>query len=118
MVVTAVKTKRYVHQEPGKDIIFGIAGRYIPYGDNIIEYNGRQVIYEIGQVRMEASCCDLDDWVYTVVPGYVVNWKSSSNEDGMPVSEVEPVTDRKARQDITDIIQAREELFVIEFWGG
>ena len=116
MVVTSVKTKTYTHQEPGKDVIFGIAGRYIPYQDTILEYNGREVLYSIGQVRMEASCCNLDDWVYTVVPGYIVNWRSTTSEDGLPVSEVEPVTDKKARQELTEIIQARENVFAIEFW--
>ncbi|MFC1900307.1 hypothetical protein ACFLYN_01805 [Chloroflexota bacterium] len=117
MVTTAVKTKQYTHLEPGKDVFFGIAGRYIPYGVNLIEYKGREVIYEIGQVRMEASCCALDDWVSTVVPGYVIGWKSSTNDEGMPVTEVEPITDPKARQEISEIIQKREDLFVIEFWG-
>lgn len=116
MVTTAVKTKKYVHQEPGKDVIFGIAGRYIPYQEKILDYNGRQVLYSIGQVRMEASCCNLEDWVYTVVPGYVVSWQNAKNEDGLPVSEVEPITDTKARRELTEIIQAREDVFAIEFW--
>jgi hypothetical protein len=118
MVITAIKTKKFIHQKPGKEIAFGIAGQYIPYEDNIIEYNGKKVLYEIGKVKMEASCCALDDWIYTVVPGYIVNWKGETNEDGLPVTEVEPVTDRQARQDITEIIQVKEDLFVIEFWEG
>lgn len=118
MVTTKVKTKKYVHLEPGKDVFFGIAGRYIPYGVNIIDYKGREVMYEIGQVRMESSCCGLDDWVSTVVPGYVVDWQSSTDEEGMPVTEVEPITDPEARREISEIIQKREKLFVIEFWGN
>jgi hypothetical protein len=118
MVKTGVKTKKYVHLKPGQDTSFGIAGRYTPYGVNIIDYNGREVMYEIGQVRMEASCCSLNDWVSTVVPGYVVDWKGSTNEDGLPVTEVEPITDPKARREISEIIQKREDLFVIEFWGN
>lgn len=116
MVATSVKTKKYLHQEPGKDVIFGIAGRYIPHRESVLDYNGREVLYSTGQVMMESSCCNIGDWIYTVVPGYIASWKSTENEDGLPVSEVEPITDKKARRELTEIIQAREDIFAIEFW--
>jgi hypothetical protein len=116
VVVTSVKTKKYVHQEPGKGIIFGIAGHYIPYQETVLDYNGRKVLYVIGQVIIESSCCKTGDWVYTIVPGYIVSWQDSTGADGLPVSEVEPITDATVREELTKIIRAKEDVFTIEFW--
>ena len=116
MVVASSVITRYIHQEPGKDVIFGIAGRYMPLQESILDYNGRKVLYAIGRVFLESSCCGIGDWTYTVVPGYIVSLKNALSEDGLPVSEVEPVTDRKARGELTDIIQAKEGILPVEFW--
>ncbi|MFC2038806.1 hypothetical protein ACFLUG_03440 [Chloroflexota bacterium] len=114
-VASSVKT-RFTHQEPGKDVIFGIAGRYMPLQESVLDYGGRKILYSIGQVFMESSCCDLPDWTYIVVPGYIVNLKNTLNQDGLAVSEVEPVKDRKAREELTAIIQATEGIIPVEFW--
>jgi hypothetical protein len=116
VTTVSVRTVKYTHQESGKDIVFGIAGRYIPYEEIRLPYNGREFLYAVGEVKMEASCCDLGDWTYIVVPGYIVDWQNTTDDMGLPVSEVEPVTDRKARQEITEMIQAREGAMPVEFW--
>jgi len=117
MVKTSVKTRLYPHPEQGKDEFFGIAGRFIPQQETVLEYKGRKVLYAIGQVRMESSCCNLGDSVLTVVPGYIVGWKNKVSDDGLTASEVEPVQDEKAKEEITKIIQAREpDIFAIQFW--
>jgi hypothetical protein len=116
-VVIASKTTRYTHLELGKDVVFGIAGFYTPQQEVRLEYNGREVLYIIGQVVLESSCCSIStDWTYTLVPGYIVNWQNTKNEDGLPVSEVEPVRDNKERAGIRQAIQARENTTLIDFW--
>jgi hypothetical protein len=116
MVITAPPTIKYTHLELGKDVIFGIAGYYTPQQEVILPYNGREVLYITGQVTMESSCCSIPGWAYVLIPGYVINWKNTNNEDGLPVSEVEPIRDHKARADITQAIEAREAISVINFW--
>ena len=116
MVILSATKNKYTHLEPGKDVIFGIAGYYTPQQEVRLKYNGREVLYAIGQVVLESSCCDAHNWTYTIVPGYILNWQNRKNEVGLPVSEVEPITDREAREDITKIIQFNEGIFPIEFW--
>jgi hypothetical protein len=66
---------------------------------------------------MESSCCNLGDSVITVVPGYVVGWKNRVSDDGLTASEIEPVKDGKAREEISAVIRAREpDIFAIQFW--
>jgi hypothetical protein len=125
VAISSLKTTRYTHQEIGKDVIFGIAGFYTPQQEVRLKYRGREVLYIIGQVVLESSCCgagnesaccSMDNWTYAIVPGYIVNWQSTKNEDGLPVSEIEPVTDGKERKELTEIIQAKEGILPIEFW--
>ena len=117
MVIAAPANTRYTHLEQDKNVVFGIAGYYTPQQEVRLEYNGREVLYIVGQVVLESSCCATNaDWTYTLVPGYVVNWQNTRNEDGLPVSEVEPIRDKKEKADIRRAIEAREEIALIDFW--
>jgi hypothetical protein len=97
--------------------MFGIAGYYTPQQEIRLPYKDREVLCIIGQVVLEASCCDSNtDWVYALVPGYILNWRDSVNEDGLPVSAVEPVRDTKEREEIRKVIQTEEPSVLIDFW--
>ncbi|MBA7680231.1 hypothetical protein ES703_88542 [subsurface metagenome] len=50
------------------------------------------------------------------MPGYILNWQNKRNEAGLPVSEVEPISDEEARNNIRQIIQTNEAIPQIEFW--
>ena len=50
------------------------------------------------------------------MPGYIVNWQNQANDAGLPVSEVEPISDKKAREAIGRIIKEAESIPQIEFW--
>ena len=115
MVIAPPKTTKYAHLELAKDIIVGIAGYYTPQQEVRLKYNGRELLYVIGQVVLDSSCCANSSWTYAVVPGYIVNWQNTKNEDGLPVSEVEPIRDREAREDITKLVQANENVLAIDF---
>ncbi len=107
---------KYTHLELGTDVIAGIAGHYTPQKEVRLKHNGREVLYVIGQAVVEASCCGSGNWIYALVPGYVVSWQNAENEAGWPVSEVESISDKKARENIRRIIQTTEDASVIEFW--
>lgn len=115
MVIAPPKTTKYAHLELGKEIIVGIAGYYTPQQEVRLKYNGRELLYVTGQAVLDCSCCANSSWTYAVVPGYIVNWQNTKNADGLPVSEVEPIRDREAREDITKLIQANEGVFAIDF---
>ena len=106
----------YTHLELDKDVIAGIAGYYTPQKEVRLKYNGREVLYVIGQAVIESSCCGTGSWLYAIVPGYIVNWQSTKNEAGLPVSEVEPIMDDEAQKNIWHIIKTSEDASPISFW--
>ncbi len=107
---------KYTHLELGTDVEAGIAGYYTPQKEVRLRYNGREVLYVVGQAVVEASCCDAGSWVYVIVPGYIVSWQKTKNEAGLPVSEVELILDEEARDSIRRIIQTSEAISLVEFW--
>ncbi len=107
---------QYTHLELDKDVQIGIAGYYIPQQEVKLEYNGREVLYVIGKAVVESSCCGTGSWTYAIVPGYIINWQNTKNEAGLPVSEVEPILDKGARDNIRQIIQTKEAASPIGFW--
>lgn len=108
-------TAKYSHLELGKDIPAGIAGYYTPYKEVRLEFGGRQVLYVVGRAVLEASCCGTGNWIYATVPGFVASWHASESA-GVPVSEVEPVTDESERQQVARIIEGAESVEVVTFW--
>lgn len=115
--MVSTTTTRYTHLTPGKNIVFGIAGYYTPQQETRLLYNGREILYVTGQVIMEAACCNIaDDWVYALVPGYIVDWQNDVNEEGEKITTVEPVRSDKEKADIRKVIQETESYIPIDFW--
>ncbi len=114
--LSSTMSTRYTHLELGKDVVAGISGYYIPQKEVRLKYNGREVLYVIGQAVVESSCCGAGSWIYATVPGYIVSWQNTKNEAGLPASEVEPISDEEARDSIRRTIQTSEATSLVEFW--
>jgi hypothetical protein len=108
-------TTSYTHLKLNQDIE-AIAGHYTPQKEVRLPYNGREVLYVISEAVVDASCCGPADFTSALVPGYLVKWQAETNEDGFPVSEVEPISDRKARGRIKKLIQETEHVSQVDFW--
>ena len=106
----------YTHLELGEDYPAGIAGYFTPQKETRLDYRDREVLYVVGQAVIESSCCGIGSWGYVLVPGYVVNWQTRKNEGGLPVSEVEPISDEETQNNLKQIIQDREDIPRIVFW--
>ena len=115
-IPSSMMSTKYTHLELGKDVGIGIAGFYTPQKEVRLKHNGREVLYVIGQAVVESSCCGAGSWTYAIVPGYIVNWQNTKNEAGLPVSEVELISDKEAQTNIRRIIQTDEAPFMIDFW--
>ncbi len=114
---TSVKTLKYTHLELGKDVSIGIAGYYTPQREGKLEYNGKEVLYVIGRAVVESWCCGRPgNRTYAIVPGYIVNWQGTRDEEGLAVSEVEPILDKEAQSNIRRIIETKETVSPVEFW--
>lgn len=108
-------TTSYTHLKLNQDIE-AIAGHYTPQKEVRLPYNGREVLYIISEAVVDSSCCGSADFTSALVPGYLVRWQAETNKDGFPVSEVEPISNRKARGRIKKLIQETEHVSQVEFW--
>jgi N-acetyl-gamma-glutamyl-phosphate reductase len=50
------------------------------------------------------------------VPGYIAGWRTETNNNGLPVSEIEPIIDIHVQDNIRRIIRENEHLTQVEFW--
>jgi hypothetical protein len=106
---------KYTHLELNQDIK-AVAGYYTPQKEVRLKYHGQEVLYVISQAVVDASCCGSADFSYALVPGYIIGWQTETNKDGLPVSEVTPITDKATRDNISQIIKETEHVSQIEFW--
>ena len=105
----------YAHLELGKDV--NLPTRfYTPLKEVRLKHKDRELLYVVGQVVIESSCCGSNSWRYAVVPGYLLSWRKGRDEAGLPTSEVEPITDEETKREIAKIIGETEAIYNIEFW--
>ncbi len=106
---------KYTHLELNKDIR-SISGYYTPQKEVRLKCDGREVMYVVGQATIEAACCSSGSWMYAIVPGYIVKWQNEKNKAGLPVSDVEPVSNDATQREICQIIKEKEGVNQVEFW--
>jgi hypothetical protein len=107
-------TKEYIH-DLNKEVR-SIAGWYTLYKEERVSHRGRDYLYLVGDGAVETSCCGTAGCHYAVVPGAVVRWKSKTNEKGLPISLVEPLTDEEVRAELKEIVSKREGVSQVQFW--
>ncbi len=106
----------YVHQKLGEEIL-AKAGYYTRDREIRLKYNDREILYAVGGCKVDSTCCGGSAcFGYAVVPGYLEAWKTKTNNEGLQVSEVSPVSDKETRDKLTAIIQEKEGVRNIEFW--
>jgi len=105
----------YTHLELNRDIQ-APAGYYTPQKEVRLKYNGREILYVLSHAMVDSSCCGKADYCQALVPGYIVSWRLEKNKEGLPVSEVEPITDDMTRDGIRKIIRDAEHISQTEFW--
>ena len=117
MVTSApAKTIEYTHLPLGQEVEIGIGGYYIPQQEVRLPYEGREVLYVIGQAVVESSCCGTGNWKYSIVPGYIASWQTGRNEAGLSVSDVEPIRDDKTQINLRRLIEKTEDAVLVGFW--
>jgi hypothetical protein len=106
---------KYTHLALNKDVATP-SGYYIPCKEVRLKYGGREVLYTVSQAVIESSCCGAGDFWSALVPGYIIGWRVGKNNDGRPVSLIEPIDDETTRDDIRKIIKDTEHINRTEFW--
>ncbi len=114
-VIKKIMSIEYTHPELNREV-HGIAGYYVPIEEHVVPYNGREVIYTLGHVCIESSCCGSGSWVYIQVPGFLVRKHIRSGEGTLPVSEIETIQDKEDRDAIRHLLEEKHPSVQIEMW--
>ncbi|MDP2920619.1 MAG: hypothetical protein Q8O43_10445 [Dehalococcoidia bacterium] len=119
-MVTKVKTVKYAHLPLNRDVE-AFAGYYTPEKEVRMVYKGRELFYVTGHVVVETTCgadntCNTANYWYATVPGYIIRWQAETNKEGLPVTEVEIITDTTTQSAIREIILKSEAISRVDFW--
>lgn len=95
--------------------IRSISGGYELEREGKFEIHGKEVLYVVGNAIMDSSCCGVWGCRYALVPGYVKKFKTRQDEQGLWISEVEPVIDGATRQKITRLLEEKELVQQVQF---
>lgn len=106
--------RTYVHELNRE--IRSISGWYMLEKEERITHRGKDYVYAVGLGVAETSCCGRGEWIYAVVPGAVLKWKSQTDDQGLSLSEVEPVSDPVIQEELRRIIVEKEDVSQVNFW--
>ena len=107
--------ERYTHEDLHNEVR-SISGYYMLEEEKRLDYNGRDVLYIVGFGAVDNSCCGIGGCRFALIPGFLVAWKTRTDENGRSVSEVETIEDEKARGEISRMIKENETVGQVEFW--
>jgi hypothetical protein len=102
-----VKAAAYTH-EPLNQEVTAIGGSYLLVKEECLGFQARQVLYLIGHAIFDSSCCGISGCAYALVPGFVLDWKSSTDREGLAISHVAPIRDPAVQDRVRRLIEARE----------
>jgi hypothetical protein len=105
----------YIHDNLGQPVE-SIAGYYTPMKELRLTHNDREVLCVLGAAAIESSHYRIGSCAYALVPGYIVKWQFKESDSSMPVSEIEPIRDEKARDEISAAINKIDPVTIIDFW--
>jgi len=106
-------TRIYTHEL--KKRIQAIAGWYELEEEGKLQIHGKEVLYVLGIAAVDSSCCGVWGCRYGLVPGYIRHFKTRKDAEGCWISEVEPIADEKARQEISRILKEKEGVQQVRF---
>ena len=105
----------YVHLP--QDEFLGFEERGYCVEEGTMDFNGRVVLYLVAESNNFQLCfLRRDSQLTTIdVEGYVVRWNYRTNEDGSPVSQIEPVRDEEEQREIKETLQSKHGVSGINF---
>ena len=108
------KIREYAHI-PLNEEVQAIGGYYVLEKEVRLPYHGEEVLYVIGMSLIDSSCCGVTGGKYAIVPGYILEWQHRTNDEGLPVTEVQPIRDEQIRKEIADLIKDADFVQHVEF---
>jgi hypothetical protein len=107
-------SKEYTHELQKE--VRSISGGYMLEREETIKVDGKTVLYVVGNALADSSCCGFWGCHYALVPGYVMNWKHTYNEEGIPLTTVEAIANEEVERKITKVLEEKEGVSQVRFW--
>ncbi len=107
--------KNYTHNPLGEEVR-SVSGFFSIEEETRLPFRGREVLLARGSMTVDSSCCGTGGCGFVLIPGFLLHWKSSRNEKGEAVSEVEPVRDPEIREELKKIVLDGEKVQQVNFW--
>ena len=114
MPPTTYETVEYIHQGLCEQIT-AIGGHYILVKEARLPFQGREILYLVGHAAFDTTCCGPGGCAYALVPGVVRSWQSSYTEEGLAVSQVEPVREPDTQNEIRSLLEQLETVQQVVF---
>jgi hypothetical protein len=108
------KEIEFVHPRLNHQIT-AIGGKYVLLKESRLAIEEEEILFLTGVAVFDSTCCGSGGCSYAVVPGFVRKWKYKTDDDGNPVSLVEPVPDAPFREKIKTMILKKEPVYQVDF---
>ena len=114
MPPTTYETVEYTHQGLYQQVT-AIGGHYVLVKEARLPFHGGEILYLVGHAAFDTTCCGPGGCAYALVPGLVRSWQSSRTEEGLAVSQVEPVREPDMQNEIRSLIGQLETVQQVVF---
>ena len=104
----------FIHPILGQEIT-AIGGHYVFNKEDRLAVDRREFVYLVGYAVVDTSCCGVGGCAYALVPGIIKKWKYKKDDDGLSVSQVEPIQNANDQQEIRRLIQKKEMVQQVTF---
>jgi hypothetical protein len=93
-----------------------ISGYYVFLKEEVIEVAGSEILFLLGEGQAETACCGSGGCRYALVPGKILAWKSTIDEQGRAVSLIDPLGDPEIKSLVRQRIKETEAVDQVQFW--
>ena len=107
-------TQPYTHIALNQEIE-SIGGRYVLDNEECVTFQGRSLLVVYGYSSIDCSCCGTGGCRFANVPGFIVSLRNRKDNNGLPVSEVEPIDEENTRSEIAAMITDKESYCQVNF---
>lgn len=106
---------KYIHT-PLNEEIRSIGGYYKVLEEDIVDFEGRKLLYVLKAAHVDTSCCGAGGMGFISVPGFVVSYKTETSDSGYLVSDVKRVRDTAAQKRIKQMLLGKfSYISVVDF---
>jgi len=95
--------------------VTAIGGSYFILKEGRLPFADGEILYLVGAAIFDTTCCGTGGCAYAQVPGFIRKWRYKTDQNGRPVSGIQPVTDLRQQKKIREMIMRRESVLQVDF---